>query len=78
MRRVRDLSEFSTFPFELPVTVRPVDPPVPLEPDRDGEHGVDCWLCRTPDDLFLWTDERWRLSLHSPSPVRGVMLCSRG
>jgi diadenosine tetraphosphate (Ap4A) HIT family hydrolase len=74
VRRVRDLSEFSTFPFELPVAVRPLDPPVPLEPDREGEHGVDCSLCRTPDELFLWTDERWRLSLYSPSPVRGVVL----
>ena len=24
--------------------------------------GVDCWACDTPDDEFLWTNERWRLS----------------
>lgn len=71
---MRDLSEFTTFPFELPVTVRPLDPPVPLEPDRSGEDGVDCWLCQAPDEDFLWTDERWRLSLYSPTPFRGVVL----
>lgn len=74
MRRVRDLSAFTTFPFELPVTVRALDEPVPLEPDRDGEDGVDCWLCQAPDSDFLWTDERWRLSLYSPSPFRGLVL----
>jgi diadenosine tetraphosphate (Ap4A) HIT family hydrolase len=71
---MRDLSAYTTFPFELPVTVRPLDEPVPLEPDRDGEDGIDCWLCTTPDDAFLWTDERWRLSLYTPSPLRGIVL----
>lgn len=74
VRRVRDLSEFTTFPFELPVTTRPLDPPVPLEPDRGGENGIDCWLCQAADEDFLWTEGRWRLSLYSPSPFRGVVL----
>jgi len=71
---VRDLSQFSTFPFELPVTPRPLDPPAAEEPARNGEGGVDCRLCTAADDEFLWTDERWRLSLYTPSTERGVVL----
>ena len=44
------------------------------EPARTGEGGVDCWQCTGQDDEFLWTDERWRLSLYTPSPYRGVVL----
>lgn len=71
---MRDLSGWTTFPFELPVTVRTLDPPAAAEPARGGEGGVDCRLCTAADDQFLWTDERWRLSLYTPSPFRGVVL----
>jgi diadenosine tetraphosphate (Ap4A) HIT family hydrolase len=71
---VRDLSGWTTFPFESPVQVRPLDPPVAQEPPRHGEGGVDCGLCTAPDEDFLWADERWRLSLYTPSPFPGVVL----
>ena len=71
---MQDLSQWPSFPFELPVTPRPLDPPVDAEPPRRGEGGVDCGVCTAPDADFLWTDERWRLSLYSPSPLRGVVL----
>ena len=71
---MRDLSQFTTFPFELPVTPGPLDPPAAEEPARDGEGGADCWLCTAPEQDFLWTDERWRLSLFTPSTQRGVVL----
>jgi diadenosine tetraphosphate (Ap4A) HIT family hydrolase len=71
---MEDLSQWTTFPFELPVTVRPLDPLVAVEPARGGEGGVDCPICTAPDSDFLWTDERWRLSLYAPSPLRGVVL----
>jgi diadenosine tetraphosphate (Ap4A) HIT family hydrolase len=71
---MRDLSDFMTFPFVGPVEVRPLDPPVEEEPPRYGEGGVDCGVCTAPDEDFLWTGERWRLSLYTPSPFRGVVL----
>ena len=71
---MRDLSEWTTFPFEAPVEVRPLDPAVAEEPPRNGEGGVDCWACTASDDEFLWGDERWRLSLYTPSPFRGVVI----
>lgn len=70
---VRDLTEFVTFPFSS-YEVRELEAAVAEEPSREGEDGADCWLCTTPDDKFLWTDERWRLSLYTPSPLRGVVL----
>jgi diadenosine tetraphosphate (Ap4A) HIT family hydrolase len=71
---MRDLSEWTTFPFRSPVEVRPLDPRVDTEPARMGEDGVDCWTCTGSDSDFLWTDKRWRLSLYTPSPFRGVVL----
>ena len=70
---MRDLSQFTTFPFSA-YELKELDPAVPEEPPRDGEGGVDCWPCTAPDGEFLWTDERWRLSLYTPSPFRGVVL----
>ena len=71
---MRDLSEWTTFPFVSPVEVRELEPAVAEEPPRNGEGGVDCWACDKPDADYLWTDERWRLSLYTPSPFRGVVL----
>jgi diadenosine tetraphosphate (Ap4A) HIT family hydrolase len=71
---VRDLSEWTTFPFVSPVEVRPLEPAVEAEPPRFGEGGVDCGICTAPDSDFLWAGERWRLSLYTPSPFPGVVL----
>ena len=62
-----------TFPFSS-YQVKELEAAVAEEPARAGEGGVDCWQCTGQDDEFLWTDERWRLSLYSPSPYRGVVL----
>jgi len=62
-----------TFPFSS-YEVKELEAAVAEEPARTGEGGVDCWQCTGPDDEFLWTDERWRLSLYTPSPYRGVVL----
>ena len=71
---MRDFSGWASFPFESPVRVKQLDPPVAAEPPRSGEGGVDCFLCDEPDSFFLWSDERWRLSLYTPSPFPGVVL----
>lgn len=71
---MRDMSEWATFPFVSPVEVRPLEPAVAEEPPRHGEGGVDCGACDRPDSDFLWTDDRWRLRLYTPSPFRGVVL----
>jgi diadenosine tetraphosphate (Ap4A) HIT family hydrolase len=73
---MRDLSQFTAFPFELPVTVRPLAAPVEVEPVRAGEGGRDCRLCDLPDTDFAWTDADWRLRTHRPSPLPGVMILS--
>jgi len=62
-----------TFPFSS-YEVKELEAAVAEEPARTGEGGVDCWQCIGQDDEFLWTDERWRLSLYTPSPYRGVVL----
>jgi len=60
--------EWETFPFEGDLRVLPLGPPVAEEAPRRGAGGVDCHVCTAPDDDFLWTDERWRLSpLPEPS-----------
>jgi diadenosine tetraphosphate (Ap4A) HIT family hydrolase len=71
---MRDLTEFMTFPFESPGEVRALAPAVAEEPPRPGEGGVDCRICTAPDEDFLWAGERWRLSLYTPSPFKGVVL----
>lgn len=71
---MRDLSEWTTFPFVSPVEVRALEPAVAEEPPRFGEGGVDCRVCTAPDEEFLWADGRWRLSLYTPSPFKGVVL----
>lgn len=54
------------FPFEPDgLRVRLVDDPVLPEPPRHGEGGADCSTCNAPDDSFVWTDERWRVSMPS-------------
>lgn len=73
---MRDLSQYMTFPFELPVTVRPLAAPVPVEPPRHGEGGADCSLCDRPDSDFVWVDEHWRLQTYLPSPLPGVVILS--
>jgi diadenosine tetraphosphate (Ap4A) HIT family hydrolase len=69
------VEEWDTFPFEGRLQVRALRPPVPVEPPRGGEGGVDCPRCARPDDLYLWTDEHWRLAaLPEPTGLPIVVL----
>jgi diadenosine tetraphosphate (Ap4A) HIT family hydrolase len=73
--RMPPVHEWETFPFAGQLRVRPLDPPVAEEAPRRGEGGVRCHVCEAPDEDFLWTNERWRLSaLPEPSGLPVVVI----
>jgi len=41
--------------------LKPIAPPSHSEPQRRGEEPGDCASCRTGDDDYLWTNDRWRV-----------------
>lgn len=41
--------------------VKKLAAPVEKEPPRSGEDAADCVACNTPDDAYIWVDERWRV-----------------
>jgi diadenosine tetraphosphate (Ap4A) HIT family hydrolase len=54
------------FPFEVDgLRTRLVEDPVLPEPPRRGETAEDCSTCKEPDDRFVWTDQRWLVSMPS-------------
>jgi hypothetical protein len=59
--RMPPVEEWETWPFDGELGPRALLPPVPEEKPRRGVGGVDCWPCESPDDEYLWTNERWRL-----------------
>ena len=64
-----------TIPYEEPLTLKTLSPPVLPEPARDGEPGGDpCQACAHGDEDYLWTDEHWRLGLQERSNVPGTVL----
>jgi len=68
------LASYQTFPFDLPVQVRPLDAPVDEEPPRHGLTSDDCFACAAADDDYVWTDESWRLRIWAESPIPGIVL----
>lgn len=74
MTELQELIEDSWFPFAGDIVVKPFEAPVIPEPPRAGEGGVDCKECGRADSDFLWTDDSWRLSGYSESPIPGIVL----
>jgi diadenosine tetraphosphate (Ap4A) HIT family hydrolase len=73
--RMPPVAEWDTFPFDGDMRPRTLLPPVEREMPRFGEGGVDCRRCQTPDEEYLWTDERWRLaSLPEPTGLPVIVL----
>ena len=68
------VDDWDTFPFDGVMHPRQLQPPVPNDPLREGEGGVECEPCAAPDDDFLWTDERWRLRAAQPNGLPVVVL----
>jgi diadenosine tetraphosphate (Ap4A) HIT family hydrolase len=60
--RIPPVEEWEAWPFEGELRPKELLPPMNAERPRQGESGIDCWACTTPDDQFLWVSERWRLS----------------
>jgi hypothetical protein len=70
-----DFTAWSSFPFEGDFRVKPLEPAVSVEPPRKGEDITDCLACKTPDEAYVWVNERWRVrSLEKPSGLPMVLL----
>ena len=55
-------------PFDVPLTVVPLDDPVVPEPPRNGEEGGgECFRCANPDAYVIWRDEHWNVRCGSHS-----------
>lgn len=65
--RTPPVEEWESWPFEGTLRPKPLLPPIAAEPARHGAGGVGCWACDTPDEAFVWTSERWRIS-STPEP----------
>jgi diadenosine tetraphosphate (Ap4A) HIT family hydrolase len=74
MTRLEDLIADSWFPFEGDIAVKPLEPPVIPEPERQALTPESCMSCQKADDEYVWTDERWRLVPFAPTQVRGIVL----
>ena len=72
--RMPPVDDWDTFPFDGVMQPRQLQPPVPNDPPREGEGGVECEPCAAPDDDFLWTNERWRLRAAQPNGLPVVVL----
>ena len=67
--------DWTTFPFEGELRIKPVADVELPEPPRGGVGGVDCYACKKSDDDCVWYDDDWRLSsLDEPSGLPAVLL----
>jgi hypothetical protein len=56
-----DFITWPTFPFEGVSRLKALDPPVVVEPPRQGEDPETCESCATGDDDYIWVADRWRV-----------------
>src|SRR5690348_4787400 len=55
--------------------VKPLAAPVEVEPPRNGEDATDCVACNTPDDSYIWVNERWRVrAMDRPTGLPMVLI----
>ena len=70
-----DFTRWPSFPFEGDMRVKRLAPPVDVEPKRSGEDAADCVACNTPDDAYIWVDERWRVrAMDRPTGLPVVLI----
>jgi hypothetical protein len=73
--RLPDFITWPTFPFEGDLRVRRLDPPVDVEPDRQGEDPESCVTCRASDEEYIWVANRWRVrALERPTGLPAVVI----
>lgn len=70
-----DFISWPSFPFEGNFSVKALEAPVDTEPPRKGEDIADCQACQSPDDAYIWVNERWRVrALERPTGLPMVLL----
>jgi hypothetical protein len=73
--RLPDFITWPTFPFEGDLRVRRLDPPVDVEPERQGEDPETCVTCRASDEEYIWVANRWRVrALERPTGLPAVVI----
>ncbi len=76
--RVKDdlsqLRGYRTFPFDLPLNVRPLRARQETEDPRTNEDPATCTSCARPDDGYVWTDTRWRLLVVPEAFLPGMVI----
>jgi diadenosine tetraphosphate (Ap4A) HIT family hydrolase len=70
-----DFTRWPSFPFEGDMRVKDLAPPVAVEPPRSGEDASECVACNTPDDAYIWENERWRVrAMDRPTGLPMVLI----
>src|SRR5919109_3596560 len=72
--RMPPVHEWDTFPFDGEMRPRALRPPAERDDTREGEGGVDCNACTSPDDRYIWTNETWRLLPIGPTGLPLVLI----
>jgi hypothetical protein len=70
-----NFTRWPSFPFEGEMRVKPLTPPVAVEPPRSGEDPAECIACNTPDEAYVWVSERWRVrAMDRPTGLPVVLI----
>lgn len=70
-----DFTRWPSFPFDGDLRVKKLNEPVSVEPPRRGEEPADCVACNTPDEAYIWVNERWRVrAMDGPSGLPMVLI----
>jgi hypothetical protein len=73
--KIPDFVNWPSFPFEGELRIKPLEETVAAEPPRDGEEEGSCDACGTPDDSYIWVNERWRVrAMDHPSGLPMVLI----
>jgi len=64
-----------SFPFEGQLRTKRLEPPVDVEPPREGEDPATCAACTAPDETYIWVSDRWRVrAMDRPSGLPCVLI----
>ena len=72
--RTPPVHEWETWPFDGDLRPRPLEPPAERERLRVGAGGLDCARCQADDDVYFWTNERWRVRALRPTGLPAVVM----